>query len=248
MALPLLGRFVAGRVIFGGEKDRPQPKVDAKVSFNVTSNAKAWRRGMTRLQKQQMPFAMSMALNMTAADVAKTQRRQAGQVFDRPTPFLLNGMAPASGKTFRGKRATKRILVAKVIPGYKKSGLDAAGRRVNNVLRIESEGGTRRASGNAIPVPVAKNLKLNKHGNLRNGQVKRILNQKKTFQAGAAEGMTPGIYQRKPGGGQRMLVAYTKTASYRKRLPFHRIGEGVAGSKMRKNFNQAMARALKSAK
>lgn len=254
MALPALAaRFVIGRAAIDrynrGVAEEAGQLAGAglgSVDVDVRGNVKEFTKYLDSVQKQQLPFAVSLALNNTADDVSERQRDAAQRIFDRPTPFVLNGISTTRGR-FRGKRANKRRLVASIIPGYAKGGLDGGGRRINDLLRLEIEGGTRLPKGRAIVVPT-KLASVNKHGNLRNKQVARLAGQKTTFSAGHREGMKPGLYRRKGKGKAVMLVAYEQTATYRPIFPFYRIGEGVVSSKFRKNLDKAMARALRSAR
>ena len=237
------GRLLVSKLILKKDK-KPTPQFNAKLGFNVQSNVKAFNRSLTNIQKQQLPFAISLALNETAGDVAQTQKKQASEVFDRPTPFFIRGIAGKKG--FKGKRATKRKLVATVIPGYTKSGLGGPGKRVNDAMRLQSEGGTRRP-GNKIPI-ATEHLRVNKYGNLRRNQVKNTLAKANTFSAGRAEGVKPGIYQRDRDGSLKILISYNQSAVYKKKFPFHEIGRGVGRSKFDRNLSKAMKRAIKTRK
>jgi len=252
MALPVIAaRIVVGRAVMSSRNQGIAEEAAGlsgaslgKMDFDVRGNIKEFTRSLNRLQKEQLPFAVSLALNETADDVSQVQRKQAERLFDRPTPFVLNGLSTTRGK-FRGKRATKRRLIASIIPGSARGGLDAAGNRIQDLLKLQIEGGTRTPKGRAIVVPT-KLAKTNKYGNLRNKQVARLAGQKTTFSAGQAEGMKPGLYRRQGKGKAIMLVAYEPVANYRQRFPFYRIGEGVVGSKLRRNLDKAMARAMRT--
>ena len=252
MALPAIAaRIVVGRAVMGSRNQGIAEEAAGlsgvslgKMDFDVRGNIKEFTRSLNHMQKQQLPFAISVALNATADDVSRVQRTQAERLFDRPTPFVLNAISTRKGK-FRGKRATKQRLIASIIPGSTKGGLDAAGSRVQDLLKLQIEGGTRTPNGRAIVVPT-KLAKTNKYGNLRNKQVARLAGQKTTFSAGQAEGMKPGLYRRQGKGKAVMLVAYEPIANYRQRFPFYRIGEGVVGSKLRRNLEKAMDRAMRT--
>ena len=77
------------------------------VSFiTVKSTIEEWSKEMNFLQRQQLPFATSVALNETATACQEAQREAMASDFDRPTPFTLNS-------TFV-KRSTKDNLNAEV--------------------------------------------------------------------------------------------------------------------------------------
>lgn len=80
---------------------------------------------------QQIPYALSRALNDTARDVIEAERLHMVSVFDRPTRWTLNA--------FRVERSSKSNLVATV---ERKS---AVGRRF--YLEVQAEGGARPQTG-----------------------------------------------------------------------------------------------------
>jgi len=221
--------------------------VPAKIS--VKSNVKSFTRKLPPFLKKQVPFATSLALNETAKKAAKAQRAQAQRIFDRPTPFLLNGIYSPRGRgSFRGKRSTKRDLSALLVPGLKgRNRFDDASARINEVIRIQTQGGTRLPKKRALVVPTSS-ARLNKYGNLTRNRVQTLLNRSDVFSAGRAQGLPPGIYKRRRDGALRMLIAYEPSADYRKVYPYYRIANGVVRSQFDKEFRKAFKRAVSTAK
>jgi len=221
--------------------------VVAKIS--VKSNVRRFTKKLPLYLREQVPFATSVALNETAKKAAKAQRAQAQRIFDRPTPFLLNGIYSPRGRgSFRGKRSTKRDLKAVLIPGLKgRNRFDDASARINEVIRIQTQGGTRLPKKRALVVPTSS-ARLNRYGNLTRNRVQTLLNRSDVFSAGRGQGLPPGIYKRQRNGGLRMLIAYEPSASYDREYPYYRIARGVVRSQFDKEFRKAFKKAVRTAK
>jgi len=205
-------------------------------------------RQMNDLQKKQLPFAMAKALTVTASDAKKAVDVQLPRKLDRPTPFTKRAIGI--------KRASKRLLQSEVFV----KDIQA------EYLKYAIEGGTRRPKGKAIATPGSK-MKLNKYGNMpgARGKAAKLLANKKRYFSGKPKGMPDapaGIWERghfsKRGnftaGGKsrqtnlRLVVAYEKEITYKKRLPFYKIVNGVAQHNFEKNFHKAFADAIRTAR
>jgi hypothetical protein len=117
------------------------------MDVRFQSNIREVERGLSDFAKRQLPFAVSLALNDTAADVAKNAEKGLAKRLDRPTPFTR--------RAFAVLRSSRARLAAAV---FAKDAQAA-------YLRFQEEGGERRPKGRAIVVPV--NVRLNKFGNNR---------------------------------------------------------------------------------
>ena len=97
-------------------------------------------------------------------------------------------------------------------------------------MKLQISGGTRRARGRAIPVPVPKNMRANKFGNIVRGKILKLLADKKKYFSGVPKGISgdAGIWERMGKGGHgriRMIIAWEPKADYRKRYPFKSLVE-----------------------
>ena len=217
------------------------------VGISVKSNIKTFTKKLPKYLKDQVPFATSVAINETAKKVAKAQVLQAKRTFDRPTPYLVSAFGSTGGRgSFAGLRSTKRNLRAILIPGFNKRD-QQGGDRVNEVIKRQTEGGTRLPKGRALVVPT-RQAKTNRYGNLTQGQVQKLLAQKNVVSLGRREGVEPGIYRRTRRGGLKMLIAYEPRAQYRKLFPYYRIANGVVNSQLDKEFRKAFAKAVRTAR
>jgi hypothetical protein len=114
-------------------------------------------------------------------------------------------------------------------------------------LTFQIEGGTRRPHLKAILVPTRESPK-NKYGNVPRATRKRIIAGKgKFFSAGEREEKTPGVYRRQ---GERItpMAFYVESAEYKAIFPIDKIAGGVVKNRFGLRFDQALKRALATAR
>lgn len=205
--------------------------------FRTSDNFDQFQRGLSDLGQRQLPFALAMALNDTAADVAVTEERNIKRSFDRPTPFTQ--------KAIYRTRASKSRPVAEV--GVK--------RRQAEYLGLQVTGGTRRPKGRALVVPTG--IRLNRYGNMPKTAVSRLLAREDTVVVRKGDRKTkhlrPGIYKRKRrtkrgGGGLQMQVAFEGRAHYSKRFEFQAPAMKTARAVMPRHLVKRLKAAIETAK
>jgi hypothetical protein len=101
--------------------------------ITVTVDVSNAIRSLNVIQRQQIPFALSFAINRTARQVEAKLKQEMARVFDRPTPFTLSSIYVIP--------STKYNLTAVV--GIKDSA--AKGTPASKYLLAEIEGGPRHA-------------------------------------------------------------------------------------------------------
>lgn len=209
---------------------------------------------MQGVEKKQMPFAMSLALNKTGEHVLGETERLMEREFKSPTRWTLNA--------FRLKRSSKHDLEAAV---ERKTSVAK-----RHYLETEAEGGIRphtgiegliagqvkEAQGFDYVVP-ARDARLNKHGNLPMSQVRKAVDGVKHggggksaryFATGRHGKLSPGIYQQR-GKRLRKLLAFTNDApSYTARFPMVKHGLAAAGRVIPGHIKDSIRFALKTAK
>lgn len=206
--------------------------------IKASSDLTKLQRKLPKIRRKLM-FAESEALNQTANIAAKAQRAQADKIFDRPTPFLLNGIFNPRGKLgFVGIFSRFNTLRAELIPGAPRGQLKAGGKRINRVIALQAMGGTRTPPKRALPVPTAK-ARRNKFGNLSRTYIKTLLAKDNHVQLGLREGVQPGIYRRERNGRLSMLVAWEPRTKYRAIFPYYQIAKGVFSKNFDKQFEKA---------
>jgi hypothetical protein len=207
------------------------------MRFSVQNDLDRLSRRLTNIQREQVPFAASMAINDVAADVANAVTKQMDRYLDNPTPFTQKAYQSRLG-TFKGNRATKRKLYADIIPGQIQA----------EYLRFQVEGGIRTPKQTAIFVPTRVAPK-NKYGNVSRGNRKRfIAGQGQYFSAGEREEKTPGVYKRERRGAISPMAFYVQQANYDPIFPIDKIAGGVVKNRFGLRFDQALKRALASAR
>lgn len=242
------------------------------IEISVESNIKDVERWLDGVQRKQLPFATSVALNKTAQDVQKSLVSSMS-VFDRPKSVTLRGVYM--------KRSDKRKLVAEV--GLKSRTTNAP--PVSQYLEANVEGGERLDKRSEIllrnagilpagmqtrPGPDAK---LDAWGNMSRGQIVKIISYFRAFGSIAASGRgkaggtqsaklnrstrkpreqklfaTPsGIYERR-GKMVLGLVTFIQPQHYRRRYDFKRIATTVVQRKFDRHFKDALEYALSTAR
>jgi len=195
------------------------------MQINVKSNIKEITKFTTNVQKKQIPFATSVAINNTLFDLKKEMAKQMDKKLDRPTPFTKRG--------FFINKAKKNLLVGVLLMKD----------IVANYMQYQIEGGTR-TTGKRIPVPYKPNARLNKFGNIIGKKTGLI---KKNTQFIADLGGTEGVYERTK-QGVKLIIGFERSVNYRPRFPFYTIAEKFSNAVFDKKFAKAFDRALRSAR
>ena len=190
--------------------------------FNVKGDLKPLIKHMSKVQKRQIPFAAANAINTTLFDILKAEKAQMPKKLDRPTSYTQ--------KAFMVNKAKKTMLVGDihVMPQKYK------------YLKYAIEGGTR--TGNVL-VP-SRTATLNKFGNIKG--LKDGYKLKKNQFKGKINN-TYGVWETTK-NKTKLVILFTKSATYKKRFPFYKIAEGVAKKKFQRNFKKSLARAMRSAR
>ena len=204
--------------------------------INIKSNIDEVIKQISIAKKEQIPYAISLAVNETAQDIATEVTEQMPRFIDRPTPFTLKAYLSASGK-WKGKRANKRDLTAII----------QAGEIQAEYLAFQVYGGTRKPKKTAILVPTLKAPK-NQYGNLSRANLKKYAEPSgKLFHAGKKENKEPGVY-RNNRRTIEMLAAYELETQYEARFPIHKIAEAKARQVIERNVYRSIQKALQSAR
>ena len=76
------------------------------MQISVKSDVKQLTKSLTRIQRKQIPFATSKALNNVAFDVRRSLQDGLETHLDRPTPYTKRGV--------QVEKSTKKKLIAEV--------------------------------------------------------------------------------------------------------------------------------------
>lgn len=196
------------------------------ISFEI--DTRAFERALTDLERNQLPFAISRALNDTAEDVKQAWEGDILRRLDRPTPFTQRAVFI--------QRSTKSRLVAVV--GIKDTQAE--------YLRWQVTGGTQSARRRAIPLPAGQ--RRNRYGNAPRGAIKRALSKPNTF-SGTVRGVS-GIWQRMRSKSRplKLLFAYEPRTTYSARLNLERPALSTARRVAQGHLARRVAEALATAR
>jgi len=221
-------------------------------------------RGMPELQRMlrnlaedQMPYAISSALNSTAFAVQKQQKARIPSVFDRPTPLIKGAI--------RVEKATKQTLTAMVYVDPKRAVIlkthEEGGKRGDQKLERYLRGkGWLSAGWRAVPTD---KMKLNSYGNPAQAEVTKIITGLPVI--GGVKGqprryfviesghptLSPGIYRtlsKSNGGAVMKLYHFVAQARYRPRLGFEETAMAEAKRLLPDAMSQAIRRAIETAR
>lgn len=196
------------------------------ITISVRVDIDKALRKLRDFPEKQLPFAIASALTTTAQQTQNLLTNKLPEFFDRPTPFTMRAIGI--------ERATKAKLQARVF--VKPDQL--------RYLVYGIQGGERVPRNKALPLPVDQ--PLNQYGNLPRTALKQLLARKDTF-SGKVNGIG-GIWQRTAKGHLRLLIAWIPKASYRKRYPFYELSGDTIRGAFPRNFQTAMANALRTAR
>ena len=216
------------------------------MRIDIRDNIKEVTKGLSSMQKKQIPFATMLALNDTAFALHKTYKKQTLQKFDSPTTFTQKG--------FRYDKAKKTNLVAVVYVDKTRE----------DYMKLQVDGGIRTPKNFAIVIANSKNSNdVGKYpsGNIKKGAYNKIKRNKDKYFFGKPKGNqgSEGIWERygressgtSAGQKIRQVAKLTKMGRYKALYPFEAIGNGVAFSRKNgfdSNFAKRLRRALDTAK
>lgn len=198
--------------------------------MRIASNAREVVRGLNDTARNQMPFAVALAINEVLGDIRKNWEKRLRRKIDRPTPFTL--------RAFAVRRATKRSL----------TGMVFAKRIQADYLHWLEEGGNRHPKKRAIIVPAR--ARLNRYGNLPKGALKRHLADTKVFSGKPKGGRRPAGIWRRTGENTHLelLVYYAGQARYSAGLKLIEGAAKTAHARLPDAIYRALRRAMATAR
>jgi hypothetical protein len=209
------------------------------MNVSVKTDINSVIKGLTAVQRKQVPFAVSQAINDTAAQARIAATDALDTHLDKPVAFTKR----AIGYTKSNKRNLQAVVSIRP--------------QQHAYLKYQIKGGQRRPNRRAIPVPF--NQPRNEYGNLSRGTIGKLLQKPNVF-SGSVKNVA-GIWQRGhySRGGKfsvntksratsvRLLVAWEKDVDYQARYPYSKIVANVVRKKFQRNLKQRLAAALASA-
>jgi hypothetical protein len=198
------------------------------MQIKIKDNIKEFNKGLNKFQKKQMPFATAQAINNTLFGLKKEMAKQTVKKLDRPVPFTQRG--------FLVNKATKSNQVGVL---YLRPEVEA-------YLKYQIDGGVR-SQATKIPVPIVKNKRLNKYGNIA-GKRTGLVKGTKEFIA-TIKGVTGVWKQQRKGQAPILLIKFHDSVNYDKKpFDFYRIGKMYSKNTFDKQLDKALRKALKTAR
>lgn len=188
-----------------------------------------------RMAQREVPFAAARALTWTVKEGSEAAGDEVVSAFATPTPFTL--------KAFTIVPATKKRLYADVV----------AKDRQADYLHYQIHGGTRRPTRKVLVRP-GPGLRTNRYGNIPRGRVKRLASKPGHFVGKPGTKAPAGIYKRpsraqaRRGDAPKLMIAFDKSFSYRKRFDFHGVTTRVFVRRFPTLYVKSLEMAIDSAK
>lgn len=206
------------------------------MKIDIKHDLKKITKHLDDLQKKQIPYATSLALNDLAFQLKDELSDEMEKKFDKPRKFTLNA--------FRVKKASKRRLRAVVYLHPSRSYLD-----------MQFTGGKQRPSDGAsvLTTPQHKSMFKSGSNDLRRGKIGRLLGSKKAFRGTpkGKPGGPSGVWQRmgtKKKPKLRFLAAYTTTRTFRRRIDLRSKADKLVKKQFRRAFHRGMTKAMRGAR
>jgi hypothetical protein len=216
------------------------------------------QRMLRNLAQEQLPYAISTAINNTAFAVQRNEKSRMKSIFDRPTPLIQGA--------FRVEKATKQNLTAKVFVDPKREPIlrthETGGKRGDQAMEryLKSKGWL---SNGWRAVPTDK-MPLTAYGNPKASEVKKIIaglpviggikaDARRYFVIphGSRSTLSPGIYRtlsKSKGAAIIKLYHFVSNAQYRARLDFETQARAEAERLLPGEMAKAIERAIRTAR
>lgn len=199
------------------------------MKIDVRSNIKEVTRQMRKVVKEQVPKAVSIAIDQVAMAARRDMEEHILQEVDNPVAFTKKA-------TFFSGSSKNRLPVTATV-GIK----DKQAEYLNYV----EHGGTSAAKGTAKPVPTSK--MKNKFGNIPRGKISRILKKRSKYFSGVPKGSDrpAGVYQRmgsKKNPKLRMLASWKKSTHHSPRMRLAEIVQRRVNRDMNKQLRKTFAK------
>ena len=207
------------------------------ASLSVSADVKKAKKKLNRIQKKQIPFALSNAINDVAFHARGSVEPAAmKQYLDRPTRFTTN--------SFHVKKSTKKTLVGRILIMPNRW----------NYLKYVVLGGASTRPGKDHAIAIDHSL-LNRYGGLPRNKAKRLVKQKGHFSLTGRDG-NDYIFRRnaprnKAKAGEDNIearVVFKKTTTQTKLYPIWQATIKSVRSRFPSTFDRRLKFSLKTAR
>lgn len=148
------------------------------LNLSIHSNVKQFEKSLSALAYQQLPFAISQAVNELAMLAVTAEQTHLSQVLDKPTPFTTRSVAMLKA---RKSDPTAIVFIKDIAAAY---------------LEPYQVGGVNKLNSRGLNKPVDQ--PVNQYGNLPRNIIKRLYGRKDVFigPVKTKAGIVYGVWQR----------------------------------------------------
>lgn len=248
-----------------GWSSSPAFSLGVQMEFGLNTNIAEVSARMDEVARDQIPFAMALALTWTAKDALAAEKRTIQQVFDRPTPFSVNAfqlipatkehlVASVQQKFASGTSHPRNWFNPQVMGGSRKhkafeKHLIASGAMPANLFAVPSRACPKDAYGNvrgSVIMQILSDLGSQMVDRWQNASARsRRRNRRERFYLLKASN-TPLAIAINKNGRPVIYFNYVRSPTYRKRFPFYEVGHSVGEAVSVSNFRRAFATAMAS--
>ncbi len=205
--------------------------------IQIRTNLRDFAKGLSDVQKKQLPFAIATALTATAGHVGQAWQQQIAHTFDKPTPFTLNSVGVWAA---RKSNLTAMVFIKDIAAAYLEPFID---------------GGVH-FLGKKQGLLTPKNIGVNQYGNLPRNKL-AALKARSDIYVGRIKtksgGEVDGVWQRiKPSKGKpghlKLLIRFTDPHPVRQRLDLSTPTLNAVRRYFDPAFTAAFAKAMASAR
>jgi hypothetical protein len=253
------------------------PEVAMTIKFGMERDVARFSEGLRFVPREQMPFAVSLALNRTAQDVKQALVSEIGRVFDRPNPFTLNSVRirPATKRKLEVEIWLKDDMEGGIAPSHYLAPQVFGGER--KLKRFERALLARRLLPPGMFVVPGAGAKLDSYGNISRGQIVQILSAlgaaemtagysaNRTARSMKRRGALPEYFVGRPAGGKgplgvwqrfsfahggaiKPIMIFVRKPTYRARLDVYGTIEEAAQRQFLGHLEHAAAEAMSTAR
>lgn len=214
--------------------------VVGSVSINMTSNVNAVMKGLDAFGKNQLPFAMSQALNDAAFAVRKDtiERVWPTSITQRNPAFMKAMLMPIRGDN----RATKRRLRS-IVQNH------PTGKRNKDYLQRLAVGGIKTANGRSLAIP-AEDMPIRVRGGVSSrNRPRNLLDRPKAFrQMVGGQEMILERRTKKRYPLKRLYLLEQQPAKVDQQFDFYQEAERTGRVAFAQNFRKRFAQAKRTAR
>jgi hypothetical protein len=198
------------------------------MQISVRSNVKGVQKNLTRIQKKQIPYATSVALNNTSKKLVTAEQKQMVRKLDRPRPQTIKAL-----RIF--KYAKKTSLSTRIgFPEW-----------ADKFMSLQVFGGIRNVNSTVVPMNQYGGA-LNKYGSIPGRRAKGWANKRKQF---FVESKGKTLLMRPSGRDDQVVVGViTSNPVYKKKFPFFIIAQGLVKRVFPREMDKGLKRAIATMK